>query len=107
MIYLPIENFSDYSFYYLLDSETIRVYDTNPIIDTDVPYTDYFINSHYLSKTGIEHISLVPTPLDVNLLTNSVYYRNDFSDILIIFLILCIFCFWLPFQILKRFFKKV
>lgn len=108
MIYLPINDFSDYSCYYVLDKDTIRAYSTTPSNNSSSNYTDYFINSHYLTKTGSQQFYLtnLPTCENVSRFTNNIYYRNDMPDILLMFLIICIFAFYLPFKIVKSWFKK-
>lgn len=106
MIYLPVDDFSSFYCYSVLDKDTIRAYNNDPILNQNISYTDFFINSHYLTKTGSELIQSVPVCINNDLLTNDVYYRNDLPDILIIFLIISIFAFYIPFRVVLRFFKK-
>ena len=96
----------DYECYVVLDKDTIRAYDTVPILEETINYTDYYVNSHYLEKKGIETIETIPTCIDKNVLTDNWYYRNDLSDILIIITIFCLFCFYLPIKIFLRLFKR-
>ena len=51
-IYLPIDNVSDFACYSVYDKDTIRAYYTQPHIDSSSEYVDFFVNSHYLQKTG-------------------------------------------------------
>ena len=102
-IYVPNLN---YECYVVLDKDTIRSYENEPLENTDINYTDYFVNSHYLEKKGIETITTIPICIDKNNLTDSWYYRNDISDILIIITIFCLFCFYLPIKIFLRLFKR-
>lgn len=86
-IYLPIDNIDDYSGFEVIDSETIRAYKFNGV---DYDYTDYFVNSHYISKTGTSPTSCSAC-IDPSYITSSSYYRNDFdsiSNIVFIFVIL-------------------
>ena len=109
MIYLPIDDFSSYSCYYVYDKDTIRAYVSQPAINSNSSYTDYFINSHYLSKSGSQTWGAYSTlPLCENLskFTNDIYYRNDMPDILLMFFIICIFAFYIPFRVVKSWFKK-
>lgn len=85
---------------------TLRVYNTTPEINQSTNYTDYFINSHYLSKTGSEVLTSGVTCLSVADLTTDVYYRNDFDSILVIFFILLLICFYFPYRIISRFFGR-
>ena len=103
-VYLP--SFNDTQCAIILDSETIRVYDSIDI-NTNVTFTDYFINSHYLNKTGNILLTESVECLNSNLITNDFYYRNDLSDILICFLIILLFAFYFPFKIMCRFWKKL
>lgn len=110
MIYLPIDDFSSYSCYYVYDKDTIRAYKTTPQNNSSSDYDDYYINSHYLIKSGTQtfgQFSTLPTCMNSTSLTNEIYYRNDMPSILLMFLIICIFAFYIPFNIVKRFFKKV
>ena len=108
-IYLPIDDLSSYSCYIVNDKDTIRAYKNTPVVNSTIDYDDYFVNSHYLMKSGQQifgQYSSIPVCLDSSILTNDIYYRNDMPDILLMFLILCIFCFYIPFKIVVRFFKK-
>ena len=109
-LYLPIENVSDFKCYSVLDRETIRAYVQQPQLDSSSQYLDFFINSHYLQKTGTQSFgnwnSSLPVCLDSNTITNEVYYRNDFDSILIIFLVLFIFIIVLPYKIMSRAFGR-
>ena len=109
-LYLPIENVSDFKCYSVLDRETIRAYVQQPQLDSSSQYVDFFINSHYLQKTGTQSFgnwnSSLPVCLDSNTITNEVYYRNDFDSILIIFLVLFIFIIVLPYKIMSRAFGR-
>lgn len=108
-IYLPIEDFSSYNCYVVYDKDTIRAYKTQPQLNNTSDYDDFYINSHYLIKSGTQNfsfVSSVPVCLDDSLFTNDIYYRNDMPSILLMFLILCIFCFYIPFKVVVRFFKK-
>ena len=50
-IYLPVSE-SDTNYVSVIDKDTIRVFHSKPQIDDLVNYTDYYVNSHYLSKEG-------------------------------------------------------
>jgi hypothetical protein len=105
-IYLPNINYQCISVY---DANTIRAYETQPSINIDINYTDYFINSHYLIKTGIQHFSDVDTiPICIvsEQLTTDWYYRNDITDILLIITIMTLFCIYIPLKLILRLFKR-
>lgn len=107
MLYVPDNTFSCYV---VNDSNTIRAYHTNPNYNTVVNYTDYYVNSHYMSREGSQtfsNYSTLPTCIDSNNLTTDFYYRNDLADILIIFSIIIIFGFILPWKIISRFWKRL
>lgn len=109
-IYLPIENVNDFACYSVLDKDTIRAYYTQPQLDSSSNYVDFYINSHYLQKTGTQSWgqwnNSLPTCLSKSSFTNDVYYRNDFDSVLIIFLILFIFIIVLPYKIMSRAFGR-
>ena len=107
MIYVPTYNNSNCVA--IRDKDTIRVYDSRPTNNSNVFYTDYFINSHYLFVNGYQQFtqySTLPTCINTDLLTSSPYYRNDFDNILVIFIILLIICFYFPYRILSRMFGR-
>lgn len=106
MIYVPDLG---YSCYVVQDSDTIRAYKTTPQLDSEIEYRDYYVNSNYMYRDDTQNFSRyqqLPTCLDSSFLTSSVYYRNDFDSILIIFLILCIFCFLIPIKLFLRLFRR-
>lgn len=109
-IYLPIANVSDFACYSIYDKDTIRAYYTKPQIDSSSEYVDFFVNSHYLQKSGIQSwttwSSTLPTCLSNNSITTDFYYRNDFSDILLIFIIFAVVGIYLPFHLFSRIFRK-
>ena len=84
---------------------TLREYETTNLNQSN-NYTDYYINSHYLSKTGSEVLTSSPVCISSSDLTDSVYYRNDFDSILVIFFILLLICFYFPYRIISRFFGR-
>lgn len=108
-IYLPIDDFSSYSCYEIRDMNTIRAYITTPVYNSTVDYTDFYINSHYLSKSGIanfNNFSILPTCVNVDTFTHDVFYRNDLPDILLCFIIIVMFVSYFPLKLLKLFRKR-
>lgn len=109
-IYLPIDNVSDFACYSIYDKDTVRAYYTQPQLDSSSEYVDFYINSHYLQRTGIQSWgqwnSSLPTCLSSDSITTDYYYRNDFPDILFIFIIFAIFGIYLPFKLFSRIFRK-
>lgn len=107
MIYVPEKE--NYACYVVRSEEVIRAYEDIPRNNTEVNYRDYYYNSNYLYNDGVQSFSqytTLPTCLDNNNVTSDYYYRNDFADILIIFLIMCIFCFLIPLKIFLRLFRR-
>lgn len=107
MIYVP--DLVSYKCFVVRNDTTIRAYKEIPQNNTDVEYRDYYYTSNYLYQDGVQSFgsySTLPICLDNSNLTNNVYYRNDFDSILVIFLIMCIFCFYLPLKIFVRLFRR-
>lgn len=97
----------DYSCYTIYDKDTIRAYHTIPEMDSETAYTDFFVHSDYYSKEGTEMIAeTVPQCLEPSSLTDDFYYRQDFSNILIIFIIFFVCAFLIPIKIVLRFFRR-
>ena len=109
-IYLPIDNLNDFACYSIYDKDTVRAYYTKPALDSSSNYVDFYINSHYLQKTGTQSWgqwnSSLPTCLSSDSITTDYYYRNDFPDILLIFIIFAIVGIYLPFKLISRIFRK-
>ena len=108
MIYVP--DLKNYKCFVVRDETTIRAYKEVPRKNSDIDYRDYFYNSNYLYQDGEQsfgNYSVLPVCLDNSVLTNEVYYRNDFDSILIIFLIISIFCFLVPIKLFLRFIRRL
>lgn len=111
MIYVP--NSEEYACVYVRDTNTIRAYKTTPRQNVEVEYRDFYMNSHYVFVDGVQQFNnyaTMPSCLDRTNLTSLYVYRNDFADILLIFiLMLCFVWFFVakPFKLLflgkKRF----
>lgn len=107
MIYVP--DLENYKCFIVRDTNTLRAYKQVPTNNSEVVYRDYYINSNYLYQDGTQTFSqytTLPVCLDNSKLTTEVYYRNDFDAILTIFLIMSIFCFYLPIKIFTRLFRR-
>ena len=107
MIYVP--DLETYKCFVVRNESNIRAYKNIPHNNMDIEYRDYYYNSNYLHQDGVQSFgvySTLPICLDNSNLTNNVYYRNDFDSILVIFLIMCIFCFYLPLKIFVRLFRR-
>lgn len=107
-IYVPQD--TTYNKCYVVQSEgVIRGYEEVPQVNRTINYRDYYINSSYIYRDSYQTFSSYNTPptcLSSDVLTNDVYYRNDFDSILIIFIILSLFCFYFPFKIISRMFGR-
>ena len=107
MLYVP--NAESYACVVVQNAETIRAYKTVPSYNTSSEYTDFFVQSHYMSKEGVQDFSRyveLPQCLSTEKITSDFYYRNDMPDILLMFTIFCLFCFVLPLKIFVRLFRR-
>lgn len=107
MVYVP--DLENYACVYMRSSDTLRAYKQAPAVDTTVQYRDYYIKSNYLYTDGEQSFtqySVLPTCLSSAELTTEVYYRNDITDILICFFILAIVCFYLPYKLFTKLFRR-
>lgn len=105
MIYLP-NSISSQQCPYVYDKDTIRVYDSIPHTNSTITYTDYFINSQYLTRTGsttFNQYSNLPTCLDYEDFTTNVGYSTYFDKVLIMSLILIGVVWFLVKTLLRRF----
>lgn len=105
-IYVPDDNAKCY----IVQSEgVIRAYEQIPTNNSTIDYRDYYINSNYIFREGTQTFSqytTIPICLNNDIITHDFYYRNDFSQILIIFTIIALFCIFIPFKILFRLFRR-
>lgn len=96
-MYVP--SYSDGNCVVLYSDSSIRVYDYEPTNNSVVPYTEYFYNSHYLSRSGTQSFGTYSTiPSCSDNVTTNFYYRCDILDIL---LISSLIIFWTWFLISK------
>ncbi len=107
-IYVP--DLNNYKCYVVQSTDVIRGYKEIPSNNTTIEYRDFYLKSNYIYKDGSQSFGnynySLPVCLDNSVLTDSVYYRNDFDSILVIFLIMCIFCFYIPIKIFFRLFRR-
>lgn len=107
MIYVP--DYSTGNCAYIYSSDIIRVYDSVPNHNTTISYKDYYIKSSYIFNTGsttFGNYSTLPTCISDSRITTDFYYRNDMPQILIMFFIISIFAFYLPYKIFMGMFRR-
>ena len=102
-IYLPVNNVNDYACYFVYDKDTIRAYVQKPQLDSSSQYVDFYINSHYLQKTGTQSFgqwnSSLPTCINKSIITNDVYYRTDILSCILLFISMSYLIFYLPLKL--------
>lgn len=106
-IYVP--DLDSYKCVVVQNSTTLRAYKSQPRNNSSSDYRDYYYTSNYVYTDGNQswgNYSTLPVCLSTNDLTNDYYYRNDFPQILLMFLIIVIFSFWFPWRILTRMFRR-
>lgn len=108
LIFVPESD--TYNKCYVVQSEgVIRGYDTIPVNNASYNYRDYYIRSSYISRDGTgswSQYSTLPICLDSSLITNDFYYRIDFPQILLLFLIINIFAIYIPIKVFSKLFRK-
>ena len=107
-IYMPEDNVYN-KCYVVQNEDVIRGYDRTPSNNTNYNYRDYYINSSYIYKDGYgswSQYSTLPVCLSSDVITNDFYYRLDFPNILLMFLIINIFGIFLPIKIFSKIFKR-
>lgn len=105
-IYVP--NYENGNCAYISNANTLRVYDSEPMPNRTINYIDYFINSHYVYNRGyttFSNYSTLPTCLNDSDVTTDFYYRNDISDILLVFSIIVVFCWFLISLLVRKLLK--
>lgn len=108
MIYVPDKQ--NYKCFVVRSEEVIRAYEEIPTNNREINYRDYYYNSNYLYNDGVQSFSqytALPVCLSDTVITDNVYYRNDFDSILIILFIMFFFIVVIPFKILFRFCRRL
>lgn len=107
MIYVP--NYENGNCAYIYNSDIIRVYDSVPTHNTVINYKDYYIKSSYIyneGTTSFGNYTTLPVCISNDRITTDVYYRNDIMQILVIFFLLSWICFYIPWKIFLRMFRR-
>ena len=99
-IYLPTEYVN--SPCKVINNGYIRAYTNSSLTE----YVDIYINQDYMLKQGTYSYGYSGQCDTVNTYTDNFYYRTDFPDILLMFSIFVLFGMYLPFRIIRRFYKK-
>lgn len=99
-IYLPTEYIN--SPCKVINNGYIRAYTNSSLTE----YVDIYLNQDYMLKQGTYSYGYTGQCDTINTYTDNFYYRIDFPDILLIFTIFVLFGIYLPFRIIRRFYKK-
>ena len=104
-IYLP-STISNSNCAYIYDKDTIRVYDSHPQVNTTISYTDYFINSDYITRTGSTTFTQYST-LNYNCLnyqdfTTNAVYRTDFYKSFLLFFLFVLLAWFICSKVYRR-----
>lgn len=110
MTYLPTDSINS-NYKYTINNDYIRVYtDNNCYTQYNSTYCDcYYIypKIDYLqSETTSCNVSNVSNVVSHTNFTDNFYYRIDFHNILIMFLIMSIFIIYIPIKIFSKIFRK-
>lgn len=103
MIYVPTDYLNKPC--YVINNDYIRVYETTNTNQSNIVY-DIYINQDYMVKQTTANYYSNTVCDRLNTYTDSVYYRVDFVNILIMLTIFCIFCFVLPLKVFVRLFRR-
>lgn len=107
MIYVP--EYTQGNCAYILNSDVIRVYISVPQHNSTISYKDYYIKSSYIYNDGtttFSNYSTLPTCIADSRITTNHEYRNDYPQILLIFIIFAFCCLWIPWRIYCRMFRR-
>jgi len=97
----------------LIKEGVIRSYNINNTIiplDINISYIDIYYKSDYITIIGTTiytYYNLPPTCNNITQeITNEIWYRYDFTNILIIFTVFTIFTVFIPIKIFSKLFKR-
>lgn len=108
MIYVPENSIFKYC-PYVVNGTTLRVFDRQPQNNITANYRDYYYTGNYTyttNSTSWSSYSTLPTCLSSSEVTHNVFYRNDIDKILIIFIIILLVAFYMPYKIISRMFGR-
>ena len=91
------------------NATTVRVYDSTPRNNFTSSYRDYYPRLGYAFTEGSQTWSAstaLPRCLHRSQYTSEIYYRVDFADSLVIFIVMAYVMFWFPFKLFMRLFRK-
>lgn len=103
MIYVP--NFDSTKCYENIDNITIREYDSTNV-DSFSNVIDYNTGNHYIERHYTTLVDHNVNCIDNNILTDNIYYRNDFAHIFIVFILLFFVIVYFPYKLITRFYKR-
>lgn len=109
MIYVPNYKPNLYPCVVVQSNGVLRAYRQLPSNNRTVNYVDFYTTSDYMHKEGTQNfgsVSTLPACIVSTNLTDLVYYRVDFVNVLIMFSILAIFLFYLPSKLIMRLFIR-
>ena len=87
----------------VVNENYVRVYDNSNYTS----WTDVYFKSGYYLKRGYSTYGATNVVCDtLNTYSDSIFYRYDLADSLTIFLIISIFCFYIPYKIFSRAFGR-
>lgn len=104
MIYVP-----DLSYpCYVVQSEgVIRAYAQVPYYNSNITYRDYYVNSSYIYRDGMQQFSsyaTLPICLPSDSITNRYMYRLDIDKIFLTFFIILFISYFIVAKIIRVFF---
>lgn len=99
-VYVP--NKENYTCITIHDKDTIRAYKNELDLFIYNDYDDIYIHSDYYIRSGSEELQEMPNCLTDEYITSSYYYRQDFLQIILIFLLLSFICFFFPIKLFSR-----
>lgn len=106
MIYIPDAiNVNQFEGCWWRDNFTIRCQETERNYN-NTTYVDIYTDNHYVYQAGKSYYQDNINYIDNSLFTNDIYYRNDITSILICVFIILLVCFYFPFKLFMRLFKK-
>lgn len=94
---------------YIHNDSVIRVYESQPRNNSTINYKDYYLHNGYIYNNGsttFSQYSSLPVCIQDSRITTDVYYRLDFPQILLMFVLLSFICFWIPWKIFIRLFRR-
>lgn len=104
-VYIPVDISNFYGCQFM-DSNVLRCYHSEPVMNSNVDVSDFYINSNYNVNYSNVLIDYNVNLIDNSRLTNNPSNMNNFNNLIFLICVFCFIFFLVPLLFLSKLFKK-